>query len=71
MCLAVPAEVIEIDWPCATVNLKGAKRKIRVDLLDDLNVGDYVLIHVGLAIQKVSKREVEEIEKLWEQILKE
>ncbi len=71
MCLAVPAEIVEIDWPYATVSLGGARRRIRVDLLDDVNVGDYVLVHVGLAIQKVSKKEVQEIERLWQQILEE
>ncbi len=71
MCLAIPAEIIEIDWPYAVVNLKGAKRKVRIDLLDDVRTGDYVLVHVGLAIQKVSKKEVEELEELWSQILEE
>jgi len=71
MCLAIPAEIIEIDWPYAVVNLKGAKRRIRIDLLDDVRTGDYVLVHVGLAIQKVSKKEVEELEELWSQILEE
>ncbi|MBE8539983.1 HypC/HybG/HupF family hydrogenase formation chaperone [Geoglobus acetivorans] len=71
MCLAIPAEVVEVEWPYATVDMKGAKRKVRVDLLDDVKVGDYVLIHVGLAIQKVSKEEVEEIDRLWQKILEE
>ena len=71
MCLAIPAEIIEIDWPYAVVNLKGAKRRVRIDLLDDVHTGDYVLVHVGLAIQKVSKKEVEELEELWSQILEE
>ncbi|AIY90336.1 HypC/HybG/HupF family hydrogenase formation chaperone [Geoglobus acetivorans] len=71
MCLAIPAEVVEVEWPYATVDMKGARRKVRVDLLDDVRVGDYVLIHVGLAIQKVSKEEVEEIDRLWQKILEE
>ncbi|AKG92449.1 hydrogenase assembly chaperone HypC/HupF [Geoglobus ahangari] len=69
MCLAIPAEIVEVNWPYAVVDLNGAKRKVRVDLLDDVKPGDYVLIHVGLAIQKVSKKEVEEIESLWQKIL--
>ncbi len=71
MCLAVPAEIVELDWPYATVNLGGARRRVRVDLLDEVSIGDYVLVHVGIAIQKVSRKEVEEIEKLWQQILEE
>lgn len=71
MCLAIPAEIVNVDWPYAVVDLKGARRKVRIDLLDDVKPGDYVLIHVGLAIQKVSKKEVEEIESLWQKILEE
>ncbi|WP_457591156.1 HypC/HybG/HupF family hydrogenase formation chaperone [Geoglobus sp.] len=71
MCLAIPAEILEVEWPYAVVDLKGARRKVRVDLLEDVKPGDYVLIHVGLAIQKVSKKEVEEIESLWQKILEE
>ncbi len=71
MCLAIPAEVVELEWPFATVNMKGARKRVRVDLIENINVGDYVLVHVGIAIQKVSKKEVEEIESLWRQILEE
>ncbi|WP_456370901.1 HypC/HybG/HupF family hydrogenase formation chaperone [Geoglobus sp.] len=71
MCLAIPAEIVDVDWPYAVVDLKGARRKVRIDLLDDVKPGDYVLIHVGLAIQKVSRKEVEEIESLWQKILEE
>lgn len=71
MCLAIPAEIVEIEWPYATVDMKGARRRVRIDLLDDVKVGDYVLIHVGLAIQKVTKEEVEEIDRLWQKILEE
>ncbi len=71
MCLAIPAEVVEVDYPFATVNLGGAKRKVRIDLLEDVKPGDYVLVHVGLAIQKVDEKEVREIEKLWREILDE
>lgn len=71
MCLAIPAKIIDVDWPYAVVDLKGARRKIRVDLIDEVKPGDYVLIHVGLAIQKVSEDEVKEIDRLWHQILEE
>ncbi len=71
MCLAIPAEIVELDWPFAIVDMKGARKRIRVDLIEDIDVGDYVLVHVGIAIQKVSKKEVEEIESLWRQILEE
>ncbi|RLI03013.1 HypC/HybG/HupF family hydrogenase formation chaperone [Candidatus Bathyarchaeota archaeon] len=69
MCLAIPGKVESIEYPFAIVDFKGAKRKVRVDLIDDLKVGDYVLVHVGFAIQKVDKNEAERIEELISKII--
>jgi hydrogenase expression/formation protein HypC len=71
MCLAIPGRVEEIDYPFALVSFGGAKKKIRIDLLDSVEVGEYILAHAGLAIQKVSEEEVMEINRLWKQILEE
>ncbi len=68
LCLAVPGKVVEVDYPFAVVDFKGARRKVRIDLLDDVKAGDYVLVHVGFAIQKVEKSEAEEIESFLEQL---
>ena len=70
MCIAVPAEVIEVYEDEAFVNFGGVKTKVNTCLLDNLNVGDYVLIHVGCAIQKIDKKEAEHTLKLFESILK-
>ncbi len=70
MCIAVPAEVIEVYEDEALVNFGGVKTKVNTCLLDNLNVGDYVLIHVGCAIQKIDKKEAENTLKLFESILK-
>jgi len=70
MCLAVPAEVIEIKGSEAILDFGGAKRKAVITLLEDVKVGDYVLVHIGYAIQKLSKEEAMETLKLWEEILK-
>jgi hydrogenase expression/formation protein HypC len=61
MCLALPAEVVSIDpgKETAVVALGGIKKEISVALLDDLSVGDYVLVHVGFALHKVSPQEAE------------
>lgn len=63
MCLAVPARVVEIvDEPnqIAKVDIGGVRRNISVALLEDVNVGDWVLVHVGFAIQKVDEEEAEQ-----------
>ena len=53
-------KIMEIDGASAIVDAGGVSRKARVDLLPDLRVGDYVLVHAGLAIAKVDADEAEE-----------
>ncbi|HEB74728.1 MAG TPA: HypC/HybG/HupF family hydrogenase formation chaperone [Nitrospirae bacterium] len=54
MCLAVPSKIIRIDDLVATVDVMGARREISLMILpEEVNVGDYVLVHAGFAIQKV------------------
>jgi len=58
MCLAVPTQVVSIDDDqMATVELSGVARKISLDLVPDTKVGDYVIIHVGFAIQRLDEVE--------------
>lgn len=61
MCLALPAKVIAIDksQEMATVALGEVKKEVSIALLDDVNVNDFVLIHVGYALNKVSPEEAE------------
>lgn len=60
MCLALPARVIALhDDEQATVDLGGVRRKIHIMLVDNVAVGDYVLLHVGFAISKLSPQEAE------------
>ena len=60
MCLAVPMQITHIDGQVAIADLSGVTRKVRIDLLDDAAVGDFVLVHAGLAIAKVDAHEAEE-----------
>ena len=55
MCLSIPSKVIEIDKNnVATVETLGVTRKVSLDLIsEDVKVGEYVLIHVGYAMQKI------------------
>jgi hydrogenase expression/formation protein HypC len=58
MCLAIPAKVTELNGDdMAVVALEGVKKQISIALVDDLEVGDYVLVHVGYALHKVSPDE--------------
>lgn len=55
MCLAVPAKIVEIKDLLATVDVDGVRREASLMLLEDVNIGDYVIIHAGFAISKVDE----------------
>ena len=57
MCLAVPMKLIEIDGDVGRAELGGVVRDVRLDLLEDAKVGDYVIIHAGFAIQQLDQEE--------------
>jgi len=60
MCLAVPARVVELlDDDRATVNLGGVKTTISLALVEDVAIDDYVIVHVGYAINKLDPAEAE------------
>jgi hydrogenase expression/formation protein HypC len=64
MCLAIPGRVVAIDdeGDLATVDVSGVRRKINVQLLEEegLAADDWVLIHVGFAMSRISPEEAEE-----------
>ncbi len=68
MCLAVPTRVLQIDGLKALVELGGLARQASIMLVPDTQVGDYVLLHAGFAIQKMDEREAEETIRLFTEI---
>ncbi|MDY6954973.1 MAG: HypC/HybG/HupF family hydrogenase formation chaperone [Thermodesulfobacteriota bacterium] len=69
MCLAVPAKVTKIDGDMATVEVGGIARGASLMLVDDVTVGDYVLVHAGFAIHIVDAEEAEESLRLLRQLV--
>ena len=61
MCLAIPARVEQIDSAAGTavVNLNNVRSTVSTALIEDLAIGDYLLIHVGFALSKISEREAQ------------
>lgn len=60
MCLAIPARVVELRDPdLAVVDLSGVQKEISLALVDDVAVGDYVIVHVGYALNKLDPDEAE------------
>ncbi|OIO71491.1 MAG: HypC/HybG/HupF family hydrogenase formation chaperone [Zetaproteobacteria bacterium CG12_big_fil_rev_8_21_14_0_65_55_1124] len=57
MCLAVPARVVELNGDTAIVDLDGIRKETSTILLDEVTVGDYVLIHVGYALERIDPLE--------------
>ncbi|MEW8353708.1 MAG: HypC/HybG/HupF family hydrogenase formation chaperone [Candidatus Thiodiazotropha sp.] len=69
MCLAIPAKVVAIDEQDenATVVLGEVRKEVSLALVDDVSVDDFVLIHVGYALNKVSEEEAEKTLRLFAQ----
>ncbi len=68
MCLAVPVRVLKIDGLKALVELGGLARQASIMLVPDTQVGDYILLHAGFAIQKLDEKEAEETIRLFAEI---
>lgn len=64
MCLAVPAKIIDKKDQLAVVELSGVKRDVSLLLLPEAEVGDFVLIHAGFAMQIIDQEEAEKTNEL-------
>ena len=64
MCLAIPAKIIKITKTKANVKQMSVAKEINISILPGLKLGDYVIIQGGMAVQKIPKKEAEEIIKL-------
>jgi len=71
MCLSIPSKVEKIDENnMATVDTMGVKRDISLDLMaDNVEIGDYILIHVGFAMNKIDKEEAEQSLRVYEEMV--
>ena len=55
MCLAIPSRITKIENNMATIDVEGVQREASLLLLEDAQVGDYVIVHAGFAIQKLDE----------------
>lgn len=71
MCVGVPMQLVEINYPSGVAEAKGVKREIGLQLLPEgvLEIGDHVIVHVGFAIEKVDKERADEIWETLEEVL--
>jgi len=57
MCLAIPAKVISVNGKSALVSIEDVQYTASLLLLDDVNPGDFIMLHAGFAIEKVDEKE--------------
>jgi hydrogenase expression/formation protein HypC len=60
MCLAIPMKIIDIKGTIATAEVDGVTRQARLDLLPEADLGDFILIHAGLAISRLDPEDAAE-----------
>lgn len=53
MCVGLPAKIVNIEEGMAIVDASGARREVSAELLDELEPGDFVMVHAGIAIAKI------------------
>ncbi len=71
MCVGVPMQIIEMNYPSGVAEARGVRREIGLQLIpeENLNIGDHVIVHVGFAIEKVDQQMADEIWKTLDEIL--
>ncbi len=70
MCLGVPVKVIQREGNEGIGEFKGVKRNINFALLDEVKVGEYVILHAGFAIQRLDQDDAEKTLELFEELAK-
>jgi hydrogenase expression/formation protein HypC len=64
MCLAIPSKIVKIENNMATIDVDGVKREASLLLVENPEVGDYVIVHAGFAINKINEEDALESLKL-------
>jgi len=68
MCLSLPAQIIKIEGQMAEVSIGGAIFQAGLPMVENVKVGDYILLHAGFAIQKISEKEALETINLFKEM---
>ncbi len=71
MCIAAPAKVVEINRETESLfaDFGGVRQQAKINLLPDVEVGDYILIHAGYAIEKLTEEAAKESLEAWEELM--
>ena len=71
MCLGIPMQIVSIDGFLARCEAKGIERQVNLFMLQDepVNIGDFVMVHVGYAIQKIAELEARSAWEVYDELL--
>jgi hydrogenase expression/formation protein HypC len=69
MCVGLSARVVKVEEGTALIDAGGAKREVSAGVLDDLEPGDYVMVHAGVAIAKIASDDADEADTVMEELL--
>lgn len=64
MCVGLSAKVVSVGEGTAIIDASGAKREISADLIEDLEPGDYVMVHAGTAIARITDSDTDETDRI-------
>jgi hydrogenase expression/formation protein HypC len=64
MCLAIPSKIVKIENNVATIDVDGVQREASLLLIENPEIGDYVIVHAGFAINKLNEEDAKESLKL-------
>ncbi|HOI71212.1 MAG TPA: HypC/HybG/HupF family hydrogenase formation chaperone [Methanobacterium sp.] len=70
MCIAAPARILEINDNMATVDFGGVRQQVKLDLVSDVEIDKYVLVHSGYAIEILTAEEAKDSLEAWDELLK-
>jgi len=68
MCLAIPGKILEINGNSALVDFDGLKQNVIVALIQDPEIGKYVIVHAGYAIEQMNEKEAKESIDQWKEL---
>lgn len=69
MCVGLSAKVVKVEGGTALIDASGAQRAVSAGVLDDLEPGDFVMVHAGVAIAKITKDDAAEADEIMEELL--
>ena len=68
MCVGLSAKVVSVNEGTAVIDASGAKREVSADLIETLEPGDYVMVHAGVAIAKITDDDKNETDRIMESL---